>query len=213
MTVYLWKHYDQMLFLFAEHLYLVVLSVAVSLLLAVPAGVFIARSKRLSAVVLSFWGVMYTIPSLAMFSFLLPAFGLGKITAIIVLAIYNQYILVRSTVEGLQSIDSSILDAGYGMGLGHRHMFMKIQIPLALPVLLSGIRIATVSTIGIAAVAAIIHAGGLGVLLFDGLRMNYMPKIVWGAVFASLLAYLANQLLLRMENKARRKARGQWAEK
>lgn len=195
--------------LLAEHLYLVALSMIISLLLAMPLGVLAAGSKRLSAVMLFFWGVVYTIPSLALFSFMVPAFGLGKITAVIVLILYNQYILVRNIVTGLQSIDASIMEAGYGMGLGARHMLVKIQLPLALPVILGGVRIATVSTISIAAIAAVIHAGGLGVLLFDGLRMNHLPKIFWGTLLASLLAYLANQTLLALENKAIQKAGGE----
>jgi len=209
MITYLLKYYDQMLILLLEHLYLVCLSMLISLLLAIPVGLLIARSKWLSTAALSFFGVVYSIPSLALFSFLLPAFGLGKMTAIAVLVIYNQYILVRNTVTGFQSIDASIIEAGYGMGLSARYMFFKIQLPLALPIILGGIRIATVSTIGIATIAAAIHAGGLGVLLFDGLRMNYLPKIFWGTILSSLLAYLANHILLSFETKAIERARGE----
>lgn len=209
MITYLLKYYDQMLMLLLEHLYLVCLSMLLSLLVAIPIGLFLSRSKWLSAAALSFFGVVYSIPSLALFSFLIPAFGLGKMTAIAVLVIYNQYILVRNTVTGFQSIDASIIEAGYGMGLSAKYMFLKIQLPLALPIILGGIRIATVSTIGIATIAAVIHAGGLGVLLFDGLRMNYLPKIFWGTILSSLLAYLTNHILLSFETKAIAKARGE----
>jgi osmoprotectant transport system permease protein len=198
--------------LLLEHLYIVFLSMMISLLFAIPVGLLIARSKWLSTVVLSFFGIVYSIPSLALFSFLLPVFGLGKLTAIAVLVIYNQYILVRNTLTGFQSIDASIIEAGYGMGLSARHMFFKIQLPLALPIILGGIRIATVSTIGIATIAAVIHAGGLGILLFDGLRMNYLPKILWGTILSALLAYLANYVLLSYETKAILKARGEYNE-
>jgi osmoprotectant transport system permease protein len=209
MIIYLFKYYEQMSILLLEHLYIVSLSMMISLLIAIPVGLLIARSKWLSTVVLSFFGIVYSIPSLALFSFLLPAFGLGKMTAIAVLVIYNQYILVRNTLAGFQSIDASIIEAGCGMGLSTRQMFFKIQLPLALPIILGGIRIATVSTIGIATIAAVIHAGGLGVLLFDGLRMNYLPKILWGTMLSSILAYLSNHILLSLETKAILKARGE----
>lgn len=213
MITYLLKYYEQMSILLLEHLYIVFLSMMISLLIAIPIGLMTARSKWLSTMVLSSLGAVYSIPSLALFSFLLPVFGLGKMTAIVVLVIYNQYILVRNTLTGFQSIDASIIEAGCGMGLSTRQMFFKIQLPLALPIILGGIRIATVSTIGIATIAAVINAGGLGVILFDGLRMNYLPKILWGTILSSALAYLSNQILLSFETKAILKARGEYSKK
>jgi len=210
MITYLLKYYMQMSTLLLEHLHIVFLSIVISLLLAIPVGLLLTRLKWLSTVVLSFFGVVYSIPSLALFAFLIPIFGLGKITAIVVLVIYNQYILVRNTLTGFASIDPAIIEAGKGMGLSAKQLFLKIQLPLALPIILGGIRIATVSTIGIATIAAVIHAGGLGVLLFDGLRMNYLPKILWGTILSSGLAYFSNQILLSFETKAILKARGEY---
>lgn len=210
MIVYFLKYYQQMLLLLAEHLQIVTVTILISLLIAVPIGIVITRSKWLSTAVLSFFGVVYSIPSLALFSLFIPLFGLGKVTAIIVLVIYNQFILIRNTLTGFQSIDPAIIEAGRGMGLSAKQMFFKIELPLAMPIILGGIRIATVSTIGIATIAAVIHAGGLGVLLFDGLRMNYLPKILWGTVLSSVLAYLANQTLLFIEKKAALRARGEY---
>lgn len=209
MIPYLLKYYPQMLTLLVEHLQIVVVSVVISLVLAIPIGILIARSKYVSTAVLSFFGVVYSIPSLALFSLFIPLFGLGKVTAIVVLVIYNQFILVRNTLTGFQSIDAGIIEAAKGMGLSALQLFFKIELPLAMPIILGGIRIATVSTIGIATIAAVIHAGGLGVLLFDGLRMNYLPKILWGTIMSSLLAYSANQTLLLIEKKATIKARGE----
>ena len=209
MSVYFLKYYGQMSLLLLEHVQIVVLSIVMSLLIAFPIGILITRSKWLSTVVLSFCGIVYSIPSLALFSLFIPLFGLGKVTAIIVLVLYNQFILIRNILTGFQSIDPAIIEAGRGMGLGTKQMFFKIQLPLAMPIILGGIRIATVSTIGIATIAAVIHAGGLGVLLFDGLRMNYLPKILWGTILSSMLAYLANQALLALEKKATLRARGE----
>lgn len=213
MFTYLAKYYWQMSILLLEHLQIVLLSIAISLVIAIPAGLLLARSKCLSTIVLAFFGIVYSIPSLALFSFLIPVFGLGKTTAIVVLVIYNQYILVRNTLAGFQAIDASIVEAGRGMGLSALQLFYKIELPLALPVILGGIRIATVSTIGIATIAAVIHAGGLGVLLFDGLRMNYPPKIVWGTILSSGLAFSANQVLSLLEKRAMLKARGGYSDK
>lgn len=203
------KYHQQMLLLLGEHLLMVTVSVAISLMIAIPAGFFIARSKWLSTAALSLFGVIYSIPSLALFSFLIPVFGLGKTTAVFVLVIYNQYILVRNTLAGFQAIDPAIIEAGRGMGLDSRRLFFTIELPLALPIILGGVRVATVSTIGIATIAAVIHAGGLGVLLFDGLRMNYLPKILWGTLLSSVLAYLGNQGILALEKRALRRARGE----
>lgn len=209
MLKYLFKYYDKMLALLLEHIYIVSLSILISLLIAIPIALFILRSKILSTAVLSLFGVIYSIPSLALFALLIPLLGLGKNTAIIVLVAYNQYILVRNILAGFQSIDSQIIEAGKGMGLGTVQLFLKIQLPLALPIVLGGIRITAVSTIGIATIAAVINAGGLGVILFDGLRMNYLPKILWGTIMASGLAFLVNQSLLTLEKRYSLKARGE----
>ncbi|CUH95975.1 putative membrane protein [Propionispora sp. 2/2-37] len=209
MGTYFMKYHQQILVLLGEHLLLVTVSVVLSLLIAIPTGFCIARSKWLSTAALSLFGALYSIPSLALFSFLIPVFGLGKTTAVFVLIVYNQYILVRNTLAGFQAVDPAIIEAGRAMGLDTRRLFFTIELPLALPIILGGVRIATVSTTGIATIAAVIHAGGLGVLLFDGLRMNYLPKMLWGALLASVLAYLGNQGILALEKRALQHARGE----
>ncbi len=213
MLTYLFKYYDKLFLLLLEHLQIVLLSILISLLIAVPAGLLISRSKKVSTVVLAAFGVIYSIPSLALFALLIPFLGLGKITAVFVLILYNQYILVRNILAGFQSVEPSIIEAGRGMGLSPLQLFFKIQLPLAMPVILGGIRIATVSTIGIATIAAVINAGGLGVILFDGLRMSYLPKILWGTILASGLAFAANQMLLLFEKRSTLKARGEAGQK
>ena len=157
-------------------------------MIAIPVSLLILRSKVLSTIVLSSLGVIYSIPSLALFALLIPILGLGKGTAIFVLVIYNQYILVRNIFAAFQAIDPAIIEAGIGMGFNSFELFLKIQLPLALPIILGGVRIATITTIGIATIASVINAGGLGVILFDGLRMNYLPKILWGTIMAAGLA-------------------------
>ncbi|MBU3112494.1 ABC transporter permease [Clostridium lacusfryxellense] len=208
MISYLLKNYDSMLLLMSEHLQIVALSISISLVIAIPVSLLILRSKVLSTIVLSSLGVIYSIPSLALFALLIPILGLGKGTAIFVLVIYNQYILVRNIFAAFQAIDPAIIEAGIGMGFNSIELFLKIQLPLALPIILGGVRIATITTIGIATIASVINAGGLGVILFDGLRMNYLPKILWGTIMSAGLALGANQILLYLEKLAGLKANG-----
>ena len=208
MIEYLFKYHDKMLALLLQHLQIVCVSILISLMIAIPMAILILRSKILSVLVLSCLGIIYSIPSLALFALLIPVLGLGKGTAIFVLVIYNQYILVRNILAAFQSIDASIIEAAKGMGLSSSQLFLKIQMPLALPIILGGIRIAVVTTIGIATIAAVINAGGLGVILFDGLRMDYLPKILWGTIMAAGLALVANYILLYFEKLASLKASG-----
>jgi ABC-type proline/glycine betaine transport systems, permease component len=196
--------------LLAEHLYIVSLTLALSLLIAIPISILILRSKLLSNSILAIFGAIYSIPSLALFALLVPLIGLGKKPAIFVLVVYNQYILVRNVLAGFNSIDSSIIEAARGLGLSKSQLFFKIQLPLAFPIILGGIRISAVVTIGIATIAAVINAGGLGVILFDGLRMNYLPKILWGTIMSAALAFLANQIILYFEKRASLKSKGEF---
>ncbi|HEY8805005.1 MAG TPA: ABC transporter permease [Clostridium sp.] len=208
MIEYLLINHDEMLTLLLQHLQIVSLSILISLVIAIPISVFILRSKVLSVFVLSSLGVMYSVPSLALFALLIPILGLGEGTAIFVLVIYDQYILVRNIYSAFESIDPSIIEAGIGMGFNSFKLFLKIQLPLALPIILGGVRIATITTIGIATIASVINAGGLGVILFDGLRMDYLPKILWGTIMAAGLALVANYILLYLEKLASFKASG-----
>jgi osmoprotectant transport system permease protein len=209
MLDYLLKYYDQILIQFLQHLVLTVSTLVLALLFALPVGFLLSRVKWLSVPVLSVLGIIYAIPSLALFAMLIPLVGLGVKPAIIALVAYSQLILVRNVMVGFQSVDASIIEAGKGMGLSPGQLFWKIEWPLALPVILGGVRIAATSTIGIATIAAWINAGGLGKILFEGLYQNSIPKIVWGTVFVSLLAIAANQLLLWLEKRSALRARGE----
>lgn len=206
---YLIKYHDRILELFVQHAVLAFSSVGIALLFSLPVGLILWRIKWLSVPVLSVLGIIYAIPSLAMFAILIPLVGLGEKPAIIALVAYSQLILVRNVMVGFQSVDPAVLEAGRGMGLNPLQLFWKIQLPLALPVILGGIRIAFISVIGIGTVAAWVNAGGLGVILFEGLYQNSTPKIVWGTVFVSSLAIVVNQLLMWLERRSLLKARGE----
>jgi len=206
---YFAKYHDKMLAMTLEHLQIVATVLLISIVIAVPLSLALYHSHKLSTIVLAILGALYAIPSLAFFAILIPLSGLGMPTAVIVLVVYSQFILVRNILAGFKSVDASLLEAGRGMGLSAAQLFFRVQLPLAMPALLGGLRLAVISTIGMATIAATIGAGGLGTLLFDGLRMNFPMKIVWGTVLASALSLIANWILSFFEKRALKRARGE----
>ncbi len=185
-----------------QHLQITAITLVISCLLAIAISMIIMRSRVLSQITVGLFGVIYAIPSLALFALLIPLLGLGTNTAIFVLVLYNQFILVRNILAGFRSADPSVIESAQGMGMSDLQLFFRIRLPLASPIILAGVKIAVVSTIGIATIAATINAGGLGALLFDGLRTQNNAKILWGTLLASLLAISANFLLGFFEKKA-----------
>ena len=183
-------------------------SLLIAMCSALPVGFLLSRVKWLAVPMMSVLGVIYTIPSLAFLALMIPLVGLGTEPAVIALVAYSQLILVRNVMAGFRAVDPAIREAGLGMGLSSWQLFWRIEVPRAMPVILGGLRIAAISVIGIATVAAWINAGGLGVLLFEGLYQNSTPKIVWGTLLVALLAIASNQILLALEKRAHRKARG-----
>src|SRR5690625_1576472 len=159
---YFLNNYDRIFSLTIEHVYIILVTLIISLLIAIPIGILIPRIRGLHTPVLSVLGIMYTIPSLALFALMVPFFGLGFKSAIIALVAYSQMILVRNIATGMKNIDPAIIEAARGMGMGQWRILWKVEFPLALPVIIAGIRIATVAIMGIAAIAAYINAGGLG---------------------------------------------------
>jgi osmoprotectant transport system permease protein len=195
--------------LFLEHLRLTGEVLAISLLIAVPLGVLIARLPRLRGPVLSVLGVIYTIPSLSLFVLLIPLSGLGVTTAIIALVAYSQMMLVRNWVTGLTGIDPTIIEAAKAIGMSGWQRFWQVEFPLALPLLLAGVRLAALSTIGIGTIAAYISAGGLGNLLFQGVETANYDKILAGSLAVSALAIGVNYFLRFLERRAEIAIRGQ----
>lgn len=205
---YLFNNLPYVSQLFAQHLLITASVLAIALLIAVPLGVLIARNRRLRGPVLGVLGVIYTIPSLSLFVLLIPIFGLGVVPAVIALVAYAQLMLVRNWTVGLTGIDPAIIEAAKGVGMSGWQRFWQVEFPLALPLLLAGVRLATVSTIGIATIAAYINAGGLGTLLFVGVVTANSGKILAGALAVSLLAITANYLLRFFEHRAEIAIRG-----
>ena len=200
---YTTKHYDKLLNALAEHLQIVGITLVISVSLAMLVSVFLMNRKKLAETVVGAWNVVYTIPSLALFALLIPVTGLGKITAVLVLVLYNQFILVRAFTYGLMRVDESVIESATGMGMTQAQIFVRVRFPLALDSIVAGIRIAIVSTIGIATVAATIGAGGLGSLLFDGMRTQNPVKMIWGTILCAGLVLMANLILKVIENRVR----------
>ena len=209
MLAFFAKYHERLLAALLEHLALVGITIVLSIGLAILIAALVMRSRLVAQLVVSLLGMIYSVPSLALFALLIPLFGLGTRTAIVVLLIYNQFILVRNILAGFEAVNPAVLEAAVGMGMSAWQSFWRIRFPLASPVIIAGIRIALVSTIGIATIAATINAGGLGVILFDGLRTHNNAKLLWGTVLASLLAIVANQLLTGIERQTMRRIQGQ----
>jgi osmoprotectant transport system permease protein len=181
----------------AQHVYLTVLAVAIGLLIALPISIHVHRHRRLYGPVTAVAGILYSIPSLALFALLLPLTGLGTDTAEIGLVSYTLLILIRNTVVGLDGVPQDVKETARGMGYDDRQLLWRVEIPLALPVIVAGVRLATVTTIGLVTVTAFIGKGGLGFLMLAGFR-NLFPEVavLVGLVLSVGLAVLAEGLLL-----------------
>jgi osmoprotectant transport system permease protein len=190
-----------------EQLSITLVSLAIACLIGIPLGLLIYRVPALRRPVLGLLTVVYTIPSLALLVLLLPFTRLGPQTAIIALVAYAQVVLVRNTLLGLTSIEPMVLEAARGIGMTSAQQLWRVELPLALPLILAGVRIATLAIIGIGTIAALINAGGLGTLLFQGVTTGQRAKIVAGTLALGALALLANLLLRALEQLASRPLR------
>lgn len=171
-----------------EHVLLTVAAVVIGLVIALPLAVWVHRRPRWKGLVLGTAGVLYTIPSLALYAALVPYTGLTRTTALVPLVLYTLLILVRNTVTGLEQVPAEVRDASVGMGLSSRQRLWKVELPLAVPSIMAGIRIATVSTIGMLTIAALVGLGGLGQLILIGLNRPIRTAVTAGVLLSILLA-------------------------
>jgi osmoprotectant transport system permease protein len=187
-----------------DHMALVVIAMVIAILIGVPLGMFIVQRPTLRAIALAVASIFQTVPSLALFGFLIPIpfiGGIGKRTAIVALVIYALLPILRNTYVGLTGIDPAVLEAAEAMGMTNAQILFRVRLPLALAVILAGIRTATIITIGVATIAAAIGAGGLGTFIFRGVALVSDSLILAGAIPAALLALLADFLLGLVEHK------------
>jgi osmoprotectant transport system permease protein len=194
------------------HIFLSFVSIAIALVISLPVGVLSARYRKIYPPVTFVTGVLYSVPSLAMFAILIAAgISIGPTPVIIALVVYSLLILIRNTVAGLDSVPPETIDAARGMGLTDRQILVRVELPLALPIIVAGIRIAVVTIIGIATIGAYVNGGGLGKLIFDGINRQFPTMIIAGAVLATALAIVADLLLLAIERYLRPWARARRA--
>jgi osmoprotectant transport system permease protein len=179
-----------------EHVFLTVLAVGIGLCIAVPLGIVAYRERWAEAPILGVTGAIYTIPSLALLGFLVPITGLGTTTAEIALVGYTLLILVRNVLTGLNAVPDEVKESARGMGYTPMGQLFRIELPLAVPAIMAGIRVATVTTIGLMTVTALIGAGGLGQLIVRGLNDNFRTELVVGAGMSVVLAAVADGVLI-----------------
>ncbi|MFJ8826266.1 ABC transporter permease [Streptomyces sp. NPDC102467] len=182
-----------------QHVGITVASVVIGVLIAFPLALLARHKRAFAGPVLGLTTVLYSIPSLAMFSLLLPLFGLSIALVVTGLVLYSLTILVRNILAGLQSVPEEAREAARGMGYGPLRLLWEVELPLALPALLAGVRIATVSTVALTTVGAIVDYGGLGTLILDGLDSDFKAQVLTASVLCVVLAILADLLLLGMQ--------------
>lgn len=195
---------DQLLILGYQHLRMIGLAMPPAIGIGVGLGIWIHQSHRRAWIVLGMASIIMTIPSIALFGAMIPFLaplggGVGTVPAVIALILYSQLPIIRNTYQGLKNVEPGVMKAALGMGMTRREILFRIQLPLALPVIFAGIRIAVVMGVGIAAVAAYIGAGGYGRWIFGGIRRTYPQMVLAGALVISLLAIFLDTLLARLQ--------------
>src|SRR5439155_14118986 len=168
--------------LFLKHLTLVLIIMLISIIIGIPLGLLVSRYKRLYLPLITASGLLYTIPSIAAFALLIPITGLSAATAIIPLVLYNMLVMIRNTAAAVNGIDPLLIEVGRAMGMKRHQVLFRVTLPLALPVIVAGIRIATVTTIGISSLAALVGQGGLGELIFQNIVSGDYNAVVAGAI-------------------------------
>ncbi len=198
---FLRQNWNEILALTGEHIFLVFVSTFIAVLIGVPLGVLLTRKKSLQTPVLGFANIMQTVPSLALFGLLIPVWfiGIGVKPAIIALSLYALLPILRNTVTGISSVDAKIKEAAEAMGMTDWQILKMVELPLALPVILTGIRVAVVISVGVATIAAVVGAGGLGTYIFRGLRQIDNNLLLTGAIFSAVLALAADFALGQIE--------------
>ncbi|MDW7649888.1 MAG: ABC transporter permease [Bacillota bacterium] len=193
---------------FWEHVWLSGVALVLICAAGIPAGILITRMRRLAPVIIGFAGFLYTIPSIALFGFMIPLVGIGVNNALIALFIYGLMPLIRNTYVGIREVDASVVEAARGMGATDWQILRDVEIPLALPLIVAGFRTVTVMTIAVATIAAFIGAGGLGAVIWRGIN-TYNPELVMaGSIPVAMMAVSADGVLGMLEKVLLRRSRG-----
>lgn len=200
---YFVEHWTRVAQLTGAHVLLVAVALAIALAIALPLGIAAARDPRVGTPLVGALGAIYTIPSLALLAVLVRWIGLGFLTSLVALVAYGQFVLVRNVAVGLREVPRAQTDAALGVGLSPAQVLRRVELPLALPAIVAGTRIAAIAMIGIAALAAYVGAGGLGTLIFEGLAFKQPQRILVGSVGVMLLAVAVDAALRAVERYSR----------
>lgn len=200
---YMLENYAELLALTVEHILMVVYGIALALLVGVPLGILAAKFEKAAPFILSLTNILQLVPSLAMLAILMIYFGLGFETMVIGLFFYSLLPIVRNTYVGIREVEDGITEAGIGVGMTSLQLLAKIQLPLSVPFLMAGLRVASVIAVSVACIGPYIGAGGLGKEIISGISLQSDLKIYAGAIPAVLLAVIADFVLGKVENKAK----------
>ena len=196
---YVSRYYPRILKLTWQHLYISLIALTITMIVCIPLGIYLSRKEKVAPYVIGLANVFQTIPSLALLGFLIFIFGIGNDNAICALFLYAILPVIQNTYTGLRSVPKSLIQAARGMGMTELQILLKVQLPLATPVIIAGVRVATVWVIGTATLASAIGGGGLGKLIFSGLASIRNEVILAGALPATFLALIADYALRRLE--------------
>ncbi len=202
------RNWEQVLFALYEHVLISLAALAIAAVISLALGIWAARRPRVFAATLAVTGALYTVPTLAFLALLIPLVGLGKTNVIIAMVAFSLVIMTRNVATGIRDVPADIVEAAKGMGMSARQVLARVELPLALPVIVAGLRVATVTVISVTTVGAYVNAGGLGTLIFNGIASDHAPKIWTGALTACALAVAADLALAHLERalKNRREA-------
>jgi len=199
-------HWEDVLIALGEHVAIALTALVIATAVSLPIGIWAAKNDRVYRVALAVSGFLYTIPTLAFLALLIPVVGLGKTNAIICMVAFSLMILIRNVATGIREVPEEITDAARGMGMRAAEVLARVELPLALPVIVAGLRIAAVTVISVTVVGAYVNAGGLGTLIFSGMSNDFAPKIWTGAITACALAVAADLSLARLESRLKARA-------
>jgi len=193
------EQHEKLLTQVVQHLGLTFLSLLLAIIVGLPLGILIARKRKLSSPVLGFAGILQTIPSIALLGFMIPVFGIGATPAIVALLIYALLPIIRNTFTGITGVNPTVIEAAKAMGMNRKQLLFKVELPLAMPVIIAGIRTAAVINVGVATLASFVAAGGLGEFIFGGISLNNTNMILAGAIPAALLAIVLDQTIALLQ--------------
>lgn len=198
---FLIENFSQLMLKISEHLFLSMSALALGIIFAVPLGLVVSRSKKAAGVVIGISSVLQTVPSLALLAIMVPIFGVGKFPAVLALFIYSLLPILRNTVLGMNSVNENIIDAAKGMGMKPWQIILKVQVPLSIGVIMSGIRLSAIYVVAWTSLAAYIGAGGLGEFIFNGLNNFNFPMIIAGTIPITIMALIIDGILSLIEKR------------